>query len=102
MAARVAAWDVSPEVARTIVSAAKRSSVYRIVRPDLAGACPLDVWVDGEHGFVQFGLDEARSPDRRPGWLLFGVRLGNGRLIAAKRLAPGPGEMEVTVVDVLA
>jgi hypothetical protein len=58
------------------------------------------VWVEGDHGFVQFDLDED-SAHGRPGWLLFGVRLADGGLVAAKLMDPGPGEMELTVSDLL-
>jgi hypothetical protein len=76
------------------------SAVYRSLRPQLVGACPVDVWVEGDHGFVQFDLDED-SAHGRPGWLLFGVRLADGGLVAAKLMDPGPGEMELTVSDLL-
>jgi hypothetical protein len=98
----MAAWDVPRETVSLIVAGAKRSEVYREVRAQLAGPCPLDVWVEGDHGFVQFELDEDHREDGRPGWLLFGVRLADGGLVAAKVLDPGPGEMELTVSDLLA
>lgn len=98
----MAAWDLPQETVSRIVAGAKRSDVYRSVRARLAGACPLDVWIEGDHGFVQFDLDEQRSEDGRPGWLVFGVRLSDGGLVAAKMLDPGPGEMELTVSDLLA
>jgi len=98
----VAAWDLAPETVTSIVAGAKRSPVYRRMRALLTGACPLDVWVEGSHGFVQFEVDEDRREDGRPGWLVLGVRLADGGLVAAKVLDPGPGEMQVTVSDLLA
>ncbi len=65
------------------------------------GVCPVDVWVEGDHGFVQFDLDQDRRAGGRPGWLVFGVRLADGSLVAAKVMDPGPGEMELTISDLL-
>ncbi len=98
----MAAWDLPPETVTAIVAGAKRSAAYRAMRAQLAVVCPLDVWVEGDDGFVQFELDEERREGGRPAWLVFGVRLADGGLVAAKVLDPGPREMEVTVSDLLA
>ena len=86
----------------TLVAGAKRSATYRRTRPELASACPLDVWVEDELGFVQFELDDARREPAVPGWLVLAVRLRDGTPVAAKILEPGPDVATMSVSDVLA
>ena len=98
----MATWDLPPDVVTTLVAGAKRSAIYRRARPELVSACPLDVWVEDDLGFVQFELDDARREPAVPGWLVLAVRLGDGVAVAAKILEPGPDVATMSVSDVLA
>ena len=97
----MAAWDLPPDVVTVVVARAKRSAVYSRARPQLASACPLDVWVADGLGFVQFELDDTRRQPAVPGWLVLAVRLGDGAPVAAKILEPGPDVATMSVSDAL-